>query len=438
MGRDSDVLVGLDLGTKKIVVAVAEREEDEPGKAQIIGVGHSDSRGFRKGMIVNLEQAVGSISDAVADAESVLSGVKIEQVVVAFSCYDVKSRFLHGTITLGTTARQIEDKDVERVIETALSDLQLPLSNVVIHTVPIKYSIDGTGGIDNPLDMTGTQLEVDLTALVIPISIAQNVVNCVERAGLRVVGLILKPLAEALGTLTAEEREIGATVVTIGGGTTSVAVFSDGRLRHAGEIPVGGDHITSDISYIKKIPIALAEDVKKAINISPDERSTGEYEVELRRQKVTLEKEDLADIIESRLDELFDGSIVPCLNGVRNLGLSTDVVFTGGVMLTPGIDRFIEEHLGMAARTGVPVLCEQMQDGRNDCRYTAAAGIIVYINEKRKDVYSYIEPPLGLLKEIVKSKTTTFKQKGSRRPSGSILNKLARCAKDIFKELDLY
>ncbi len=435
MGRDSDILVGLDLGTKKITVAVAEHDGDAPGKAQIIGIGQSVSRGFRKGMIVNLEQAISSVSDAIVDAESVLSGVKIGAAVVAFSCYDVKCRVLHGMITLGHPARQIMREDVERVIETALSNLQLPPSSVVIHTVPITYSIDGNDGIDNPLDMTGTRLDVDLTALVIPISIAQNVVNCVERAGIRVAGLILKPLAEALGALTGDERAIGATVVTIGGGTTSVAVFAEGRLRHAGEIPVGGDHITNDIAYLKKIPLALAEEVKKSVDISPGESATGAIEVELPRQKLALDRAELAEIVESRLDELFSESIVPGLNGIRRSGLPSDVVMTGGVMLTPGIARFAQNYVSVPVRIGVPVLYDQMQSGRNDCRYTAAAGIIVYLAEKQRDVFSYIEPPLAQLKGAAKGKNASHKPKAPHRPSDSIMRTVARYMKDIGKEL---
>ena len=256
MAEDSGIIVGLDLGTSKVAVAVAERTPENPEAVQIIGIGQAPSRGIRKGMIINLEQAVNSVSDAIADAESIMGGLKISSAAVAFSGLEVQCRVLHGKISLGRTPRVILPADVEQVIEAALKELQIGADRCVIHAIPVKYAIDGRSGVENPIDMTGTQLEVEVTALVIPVSVAQNVVNCIESAGVKVDALVLKPVAEALGTLNNDELAIGASLVSVGGGTTSVSVCADGHLLYAAEIPVGGDHITNDLACVKKIPFA--------------------------------------------------------------------------------------------------------------------------------------------------------------------------------------
>jgi len=434
MGRDPDILVGLDLGTKKIAVAVAERTPENPDKAQIIGIGQALSRGLRKGMIVNLDQAVSSVSDAIADAESMLSGIKISRVVVAFSGIDVKCRVLKGKISLGRSPRQIMAEDIERVIETALSELQLPPSSCCLHSIPIKYAIDGNSGIDNPLEMTGVRLEVELTALVIPTTVAQNVVNCVEKAGVSVAGLVLKPVAEALGTLSVDEQAMGASLVAIGGGTTSVSIFSEGRMLHAAEIPVGGDHITNDISCVMKIPFAIAEELKKEIDVDPKAETDGSLTVEHRGRKRELGRGEMEEIIASRLDELFADSVVPSLKAIQKAGLPTDVILTGGVVMTRGIVPFADSYLGTSVRVGVPVLQEEMQRGRNDCRYSAVSGIIVYLMEKRKNPFAYVEAPMSIFKNIAPGKSSA-RMKGARRPSQSPFKAFARNVKGLFREL---
>ncbi len=435
MSRDSDILFGLDLGTKKITVAVAERLVANPDEATIIAVGQAPSRGMRKGMIVNLEQAVSAVSDAIADAESMLSNTKISHAAVAFSAADLKCRVLHGMVSLGRSARTITPEDLERVIETALSNLQLPPSSCVIHSIPIKYAVDGREGIENPLDMTGTRLEVDLTALYIPTSVAQNLINCVEKAGVKVSGLLLKPLAESLGTLSRDEREMGASLISVGGGTTCISVFSEGRMIYAGEIPVGGDHISNDISYMLKIPFATAEEIKKEISVSPDEETSGAITINNRGLRREIKKADIRDIIESRLDELFEESIVPALSEIYSAGFSTEIILSGGVMLTKGIPAFAENYLKTTVRIGSPVLSHEMPTECRDCRYGAAAGIILYLLEKAKNPFSYVEPPMTVLKSALSSSRTSSRIKPPKRPSQSMLKTLTRNVGEIFKEL---
>lgn len=434
MAEDSGIIVGLDLGTSKVAVAVAERTPENPEAVQIIGIGQAPSRGIRKGMIINLEQTVNSVSDAVADAESIMGGLKISSAAVAFSGLEVQCRVLHGKISLGRTPRVILPADVEQVIEAALKELQIGADRCVIHAIPVKYAIDGRSGVENPIDMTGTQLEVEVTALVIPVSVAQNVVNCIESAGVKVDALVLKPVAEALGTLNNDELAIGASLVSVGGGTTSVSVCADGHLLYAAEIPVGGDHITNDLACVKKIPFASAEELKKQISMDPGEKPSGTVDVEVSGRKCELDRAEMSEIIGSRLDELFTDSIVPGLQKLQEAGLQTDVILTGGVARTPGFVNLAESYLKMPVRIGEPVLRRQMQQDRNDCRYCSVCGIIIYLMEKRKNPYSYMNAPMTLFRSAASAgRSSSIKR--PRRPSQSLSRTIVRTLKDVFKGL---
>lgn len=437
MGKDSDILVGLYLGTSKISVVVAERAAISPDEAQIIGIGEAPSRGLRKGMIVNLEQAVSSVSDAVADAESLLSGIKISRALVAFSGVDVRSGILHGMVSLGRSPRQIMPEDLERVVETALSELTLPPGSCVIHSVPIKYAIDGNKGIDDPLGMTGIRLEVELMAAVVPLSVAQNVVNCVEKAGVSVTGLVLKPITAALGALSPDERDMGASVVSIGGGSTSVAIFSEGRLIKIAEIPVGGDHVTNDLSCVLKIPFSAAENIKKQIDITPEAEHEGTVTVENRGRTQELENAEVAEIIENRLDELFGDHVAPNLASVLNSGVPADVVLSGGVVLTKSMEAFAASHLNTSVRIGAPILKKQMQPGRDDCRYIGVAGIIVYLMEKRRRPFAYMDAPLATFKSPLSASGASGpkKERAGRASFAAVIRKWARSVKELIKEL---
>ncbi|MBP5211841.1 MAG: cell division protein FtsA [Pyramidobacter sp.] len=431
MGRDSDILVGLDLGTTKITVAVAEVSEDDPGEAQIIGIGQAVSHGLRKGKIVDLEQAIKSVSDAITDAESTLGGIKIDKVVVAYSCPEAGCHHVRGEISLGKTPRQIVSDDLTNVIKAALGTVKKPSTAAILHALPIKYRVDDMPGIENPLDMTGTKLQVELTALTVPISLTQNVVNCVQRAGVKVGGLVLKPMAEALGALSPDEREIGAVLVSIGGGTTSFSVYSEGRLVHAGEMEVGGDHISNDIACVMKIPFSYAENLKKELNVAPENKSEGMTTLDIRGEKHEIDKARAVEVAESRLAEMFEDTIAPGLEALEKAGMSLEVVLSGGVMLTPGLKELAESYLHTEVRISAPTLGGEMPEGRNDCRYCAAAGLITYLTERNRNHFAYFTSPMSIFKgyEII--------DRGPRhpRPPGSLVTILNRTVKNLVKEL---
>jgi cell division protein FtsA len=392
---EPDLLVGLDLGTTKIAVVVAE-VDSRTGEAQIIGVGESPSMGIRKGMIVNLDQATRAIQAAVEDAESMV-GLGIEEVAVAFSGAESASVRTRGMISLGRSARQVMIEDVDRIIEAAQSEIAVPLNRCILHTIPVEYTLDGHPGIDDPLDMTGVRLEVELQSIIVPTAVIQNVVNCVSKAGLDVTGLVMKPLASSLGCLSNEEAMAGVAVVDLGGGTTGVSVFSEGRPRRLSVIPVGGDHITNDLACVLRIPISRADVLKKSVSLSPESFGQNEkIEIESMGKILSFSTREVVEVIACRLDELFSSLVE---NELKESGVSMlpgGIVLTGGVSRLAGLDAYVSRLLDLPVRVAGPLDAGRMPPGMDSEEYASGAGIIRYVLEKERNPYRYIESDLPL------------------------------------------
>lgn len=395
MYKEPEILVGLDLGTSKIAVVVAERDSRFQ-EAQIIGVGYAPSQGIRKGLIINLEQAVRSVRHAVKDAENMV-GFEISEATVSFSGIDVASVTSRGMISLGRTPRQVSISDVERVIEAAQSELSIPSNRVTLHTIPVKYSIDGNSGIDDPLGMTGIRLEMELQSVIIPTTVVQNIINCVETAGVEVNGLVIKSLASALGALTDEETRAGVISLCIGGGTTGVALYTDGRPVKLSIIPIGGDHITNDLAYVMKIPISKAEEIKKMVSLAP-EGDEEELDVDVRGKTKTFNIREASEVVNCRLEELFGEHVIHQLSDYTLHMFPAGVVLSGGVAKTPGIEFFASELMNLPVRIAEPLDMYQMPPGRNDCEYTTVAGIVRYMTSKERNPYRFIETPISQLR----------------------------------------
>jgi cell division protein FtsA len=393
----------LDLGTSKVTVVVAEREGPS-GEAQIIGIGQAPSHGIRKGLIVHLDQAVKSLRQAIEDAENMV-GLELSEATVSFSGADVQSVRTNGMISLGRSPRTVMQFDIERVIESAQSNVTFPSSKMIIHTIPVEYSLDGNTGIDDPLGMTATRLEIDLESVIVPTATVQNVYNCVDRAGLDVSGFVIKPLASALGALTPEESVAGAVAVDIGGGTCGVAVFVEGRPRHLAVVSVGGDHITNDVASVLKIPLNKAEEIKKEVDLfsgnAADQAEQLEFEHMGRNYKYSMEK--LTDIVQCRVEELFS---VLIKNEIAEAGVSllpAGLVVTGGGSKSAGIDHYLSRIMNMPVRVSLPLDSNRMPPGRNGSEYACAAGIIRYALEQERDPYRYIGHSLDELKPFINS-----------------------------------
>ena len=439
--REPELLAGLDLGTSKVTVVVAEREQGSE-EAQIIGVGQAPSNGIRKGLIVNLDQAVRSVRQAVSDAQNMV-GQDITEVTVAFGGGEVTSIRTKGMVSLGRTPRPVMQLDIERVIEAAQADVAVPANQSILHTIPVEYSLDGNVGIDDPLGMTAIRLDIQLQSVIVPTSTIQNVLNCVDKAGLDVSGLVLKPLAAALGVISPEEALAGAVVIDIGGGTTGVAVFSDGRPKHLGLISVGGDHITNDIGSVLKLPLNKSEELKREVSVftgPEDPQETVDFVYNSRNYSIA--KKDLHEIVRCRMEELCEVLIRPQIKAAGISMLPAGIILTGGVSKTEGIDAFVLDVMDLPSRVSSPLDANRMPPGRNSQEYSAAAGIIRYIAERERDPFRYLDNPLirGVSGEdagrpsIVPDTRVRIRLDENNKASGSGFNPLEGL-KNAFKDL---
>ncbi|MDR0765123.1 MAG: cell division protein FtsA [Synergistaceae bacterium] len=390
--RGSEYLVGLDLGTSKITVVVAEREGSY-GEAQIIGIGQAPSTGIRKGQIVNIDQTVKSLRRAIDDAENMV-GENLSEATVAFSGANVESVRTTGMISLGKAPRSVIKFDIERVIEAAQTELSVPGGKMILHTIPVEYSLDGTRGIDDPLGMAGMRLNIELMSIIVPVAVVHNVKNCVTRAGLEVSGLVIKPLASALGTLTPEESVVGSAVVDFGGGTCGVSVFFEGRPKHLGVVSVGGEHITNDMAVVLKIPTNKAEELKKDLALfsdSPPPEQPNDLEFEYMGRNYTCPLDKLTDIVRCRVEELFSVYIKDEIAASGIASLPGGLIITGGGSKSAGIDQYLSKTVNMPVRVSPPLDSGRMPPSRNGVEYACAAGIIRYVLEKEKDPLKYID-----------------------------------------------
>lgn len=388
----TELLVGLDLGTSKVSVIVAEKETgyDEP---QIIAVDYAQSEGISKGNVVNAELASHAVKKAINETET-LVGQPIKKVTVAFSCgTDISCVTTSGKFMLGVNPRPVTEEDIKRVMELAKADLAVPSDKTVIHTIPVEYSLDDNI-TEDPLTLTGKSLKVVLKSVLIPTNTVQNVVNCVRRAGLEVEGLMLKPLASALSVVTREEAQTGAVVLDIGGGTTGIAVMSKGQPIYLDTLPVGGDHITNDLAIVLKVPLLNAEEIKRKIQLFEEEtedKTEGYVEFFCNNRLYRVLRSEVLEIINCRIEELCSELIIPKIkaSGIRSIG--GGIVITGGVSKMQGIDMIMRDIFNLPVRIAVPVETSSMPQGKNTQEFSSAAGIIRYITEKRKNPHRYAD-----------------------------------------------
>lgn len=425
MQRDSDTLIGLSVGTTKISVIVAERDPRYPDDVHVIGMGCSPSRGLSKGVIVNLKEATHSVSKAFREAENITDR-KIMSAIVAFNSLDVKSEMTEGMVALpalksheGLDPRRVEVSDLTRVIEFAQSRLERSSNMFPIHTIPVRYALDDRV-VDEPLGMTGTRLDIMLQTVSIPMPYVQNVITCVENAGVRVDGLVLKPLAASLGAVTDEEMRSGCISISIGGGATGLVLYQGGRPFKIISIPIGGGHITSDLATVLRISLRDAEDVKRRIFQEDDEP--------LRRDGIDI---DMAlKVIGARVEELFMDHVMEELRECSPQLFPGGAILSGGVANTPGIKDMLEDILKMQVRLANPLY--PMPPGREDTSYVSPAGLLRYYTYRRRDPYLFIEPSTAEVHSNVYSEGMAVQEVETGETLKSFLAKLTRNLKDLF------
>lgn len=370
-----NLVVGLDIGTSKIVCIVAEiNDEDE---LEIIGMGTHPSRGLRRGVVVNIEATVNAIQRALEEAE-LMADCKIRDVYTGIAGSHIKSFNSHGMFAIKD--KEISQMDVDRVVETARA-VNIPTDQQVLHTIPQEFIVDGQEDVRDPLGMSAVRLEVKVHIVTGAVSAAQNIIKCVRRCGLEVNDLVLQPLASAMAVLTEDEKELGVCLVDIGGGTTDIAVFTNGAIRHTAVIPVAGDQVNNDIAVALRTPPKEAEDIKVqygcALRQLADARDMIEVPGIGDRPPRTLSRQTLAEFIEPRMEELY--SLVQAelrRSGFEEL-LSSGIVITGGSAAMQGMVELGEEVFHMPVRMGWPRYEGGLAEVMHNPRYATCMGLLM-------------------------------------------------------------
>src|SRR5687768_3483974 len=347
-----NLIVGLDIGTSKIVAIVAEVKPE--GGCEVIGMGSHPSRGLKKGVVVNIETTVNAIQRALEEAE-LMADCKIREVYTGIAGSHIKSFNSHGMVPIKD--REVSQLDVERVIETA-EPVNILTDQQIMHVLNQEFIIDGQEDVREPLGMSGVRLEVKVHIVTEAVSAAQNIVKCVRRCGLEVRDLVLQPLASAMAVLSEDEKDLGVCLVDIGGGTTDIAVFTHGAIRHTAVIPIAGDQITNDIAMALRTPTKDAEDIKCRYGCALRDMADPHEMVEVAgvgdRGTRQLSRQTLAEVIEPRAEELY--SLVQAelrRSGFEEL-LSSGIVITGGSSSLQGMVELGEEIFHMPVRLGLP------------------------------------------------------------------------------------
>lgn len=378
MVKKDNLIVGLDVGTTKICTIIGE--VDSRGEIDIIGLGLSPSHGLRKGVVIDLESTIESIKKSVHEAET-MSGVQVDSAYVGIAGGHIGSFNSRGMIAVMGKNREITQVDIDRVIDAAKA-VALPVDREIIHVLPQEYIIDNQDKIKRPLGMSGVRLEAEVHVVTGAVTSAQNIIKCVNRAGLEVKDIILEQLASSESTLTQDERELGIAVVDIGGGTTDLAIFVDGSIRHTAVISLGGDNFTHDIAVGLRTPNHEAEHIKReygcAMTAMLEEMETIEVPTVGRRKSRAVSRQVLAEIMEPRGEEIFglvDREIKG--NGYGDL-IPAGIVITGGSSLTMGMVEIAEQIFDLPVRMGVPVGFGGLADVVRSPEYATGTGLILY------------------------------------------------------------
>jgi cell division protein FtsA len=376
MAATDDLIVGLDIGTTKICAIVGDVNEN--GGVDIVGIGTHPSQGLRKGVVINIESTVSSIKAAIDEAE-LMAGCEISHVYAGIAGGHIMGFNSHGIVAVKD--HEVAQTDIDRVIDAARA-IAIPLDREVIHILPQEFIIDDQDGIREPLGMSGVRLEAKVHIVTGAVTSAQNIIKCAQRCGLTVADIVLEQLASSESVLSQDEKELGVALIDIGGGTTDIAIWSDGSIIHTQVLAIGGDHITSDIAVGLRTPMADAERIKQkygcAMNALIDADETLEVPSVGGRKPRSLSRQILTEIIEPRVEEMF--SLVQqaiMSTGYEDL-LASGVVITGGATLLQGMPELAEDILGLPVRLGVPGGIGGLVDVVKSPVYSTGVGLVLY------------------------------------------------------------
>jgi cell division protein FtsA len=378
MSRRSDrnLLVGLDIGTSKVVAIVGEMATDS--SIEVIGIGSHPSRGLKKGVVVNIESTVQSIQRAVEEAE-LMAGCEIHSVYAGIAGSHVRSLNSHGIVAIRD--KEVTGGDVDRVIDAAKA-VAIPADQKILHVLPQEFIIDNQEGIRDPIAMSGVRLEAKVHIVTGADSAAQNIVKCVQRCGLHVEDIVLEQLASSFAVLTEDEKELGVCLVDIGGGTTDLAVFSNGAIRHTAVIPIAGDQVTNDIAVSMRTPTQYAEDIKLRYACALSQLANPDETIEVPsvgdRPSRRLARQTLAEIVEPRYEELFGLIREELRRSGFEEAIAAGVVITGGSAKMEGAVELAEEIFHMPVRLGLPQHVTGLVEVVSNPIHSTGVGLLLY------------------------------------------------------------
>ncbi|MCR8923684.1 cell division protein FtsA [Dasania sp. GY-MA-18] len=373
---NSKMIVGLDIGTSKVVAIVGAVTSE--GELEIVGIGSHPSRGLKKGVVVNIESTVQSIQRAIEEAE-LMAGCQIHSVYAGIAGSHIRSLNSHGIVAIRD--REVYPLDLERVIDAAQA-VAIPADQKVLHILPQEYVIDTQEGIKEPLGMSGVRLEAKVHLVTCAVNAAQNIEKCIRRCGLEVEDIILEQLASSYAVLTDDEKDLGVCLVDIGGGTTDIAIFTEGSIRHTGVIPIAGDQVTNDIAMALRTPTQHADDIKIKYACALTQLAGADESIKVPsvgdRPPRELSRQALAEVVEPRYDELF--TLVQAelrRSGYEDL-IAAGIVLTGGTSKMEGVVELAEEIFNTPVRIGVPQHISGLTDIVRNPIYSTGVGLLQY------------------------------------------------------------
>jgi cell division protein FtsA len=373
--EDKNLVIGLDIGTSKIVAIVAELLPE--GTLNVIGLGQHVSRGLKKGVVVNIDSTVNAIQRAIEEAE-LMADCKIKSVYTGIAGSHVKSLNSHGMVKIKDA--EVSQTDVDKVVDTARA-ISLPGDQQILHILTQEFIIDGQEDVREPLGMSGMKLEVKVHIVTGAVAAAQNIIKCIKRCGLEVSDLILQPLASSTAVLTEDEKELGVCLVDIGGGTTDIAVFKSGAIRHTAVVPIAGDQMTNDIAVAFRTPTQSAEDIKVkhgcALRQLADPREIVEVPGVDGREPRQLSVQTLAEVIEPRVVELYEFVLGELRRSGMEEMIASGIVITGGSAMMRGMIELGEEIFHMPVRMGLPRYVGGLSEVVSNPRYATGVGLVL-------------------------------------------------------------
>lgn len=376
MSKHDQIYVGLDIGTSKIACVVAEAGPD--GRLDVIGIGTHPSHGLRKGVVVNIESTVESIRLAVEEAE-LMAGIEIKSVFTGIAGSHIRGYNSHGVVA--TKGGEVTAEDVDRVVDAARA-MKIPADQKILHILPQEYIIDAQDGIREPIGMSGVRLEVKVHIVTGAVSSAQNIIKCCNRCGLDVADMVLEQVASSEAVLNQDEKDIGVALVDIGGGTSDIAVFLDGAIRHTAVIPIGGDHLTNDLVVGLRTSAREADQLKRKYGACMVSMVSPEEQIEIPsvggRPPRPMPRQVMAQILEPRVEELYELVKAELTRSGYQELLAAGLVITGGSSLLEGMVELAEEIFDMPVRMGRPDGVGGLVDVVSSPMYATGVGLIRY------------------------------------------------------------